>query len=83
MEKRGLKKGRSVVAVQFILLLAFWAFAISVIGWIVHVIRLAWWLNDVPSASIAISLIAIPLFLTLLGVVNYVFWGIRAGRKGN
>lgn len=79
MEK--LEPGRkpSVVAAQFILLIGFWGMTIGVIGWIIHVIRLAWWLNDVPSASIAISLIAIPLFLILLGLVNYVFWGIKLG----
>ena len=29
-----------------------------------------------PSASIGISLVAIPVFLTLLGVILYVFWGL-------
>jgi hypothetical protein len=48
----------------------------GIITWIIHLIRTAWWLGDVPSASIGISLVAIPVFLVLLGVVLYVFWGI-------
>ncbi len=48
----------------------------GIVTWITHLIRTAWRLKDVPSASIGISLVAIPVFLTLLGVVLYVFWGL-------
>jgi hypothetical protein len=48
----------------------------GIVIWIVHLIRTAWRLGDVPSASIGISLVAIPVFLILLGVVLYVFWGL-------
>ncbi len=48
----------------------------GIIGWIIHLIRAAWALGDVPSASIGISLVAIPIFLVLLSVVLYVFWGV-------
>jgi hypothetical protein len=49
----------------------------GIIGWIIHLIRTAWALDDVPSASIAISLVAIPIFVVLMSVVVYVFWGLR------
>jgi cbb3-type cytochrome oxidase subunit 3 len=39
-------------------------------------IRAAWSLGDVPSASIGISIVAIPIFLVFMGVVFYVFWGV-------
>jgi hypothetical protein len=48
----------------------------GIVAWIAHLIRTAWRLKDVPSASIGISLVAIPVFLTLLGVILYVFWGL-------
>ena len=51
----------------------------SIVLWIVHLIRTAWRLGDVPSASIGISLVAIPVFLTLLGVGLSVFWGLLRG----
>ena len=52
----------------------------GIVTWITHLIRTAWRLKDVPSASIGISLVAIPVFFTLLGVILYVFWGMLADR---
>ncbi|MBI4525292.1 MAG: hypothetical protein HY695_15930 [Deltaproteobacteria bacterium] len=49
----------------------------GIIVWIIHLLRAAWSLGDVPSASIGISIVAIPIFLIFMGVVFYVFWGIR------
>ena len=54
----------------------------TIILWIIHLIRAAWSLGDVPSASIGISLVAIPIFLVFMGVVFYVFWGLAVhGRE--
>lgn len=65
-----------------------WAMALGavlfiggIVTWIGHLIRTAWRLKDVPSASIGISLVAIPVFLTLLGVILYVFWGLMGDRS--
>ncbi len=67
---------RTVRAIQW----AMGAMAVLFIGgivtWITHLIRTAWRLGDVPSASIGISLVAIPVFLTLLGVILYVVVGL-------
>ena len=52
----------------------------GIITWISHLIRTAWRLKDVPSASIGISLVSIPIFLTMLGVIVYVFVGLRGDR---
>lgn len=56
-------------------------FICAIITWITHLIRTAWRLGDVPSASIGISLVAIPVFLVLLGVVIFVFWGLLRERS--
>ncbi|HEX9818762.1 MAG TPA: hypothetical protein VGD07_04010 [Methylomirabilota bacterium] len=48
----------------------------GIVIWITHLIRTAWRLGDGPSASIGISLVAIPVFLTLLGVILYVVRGL-------
>lgn len=53
----------------------------GIVTWIMHLIRTAWRLKDVPSASIGISLVAIPVFLTLLGIIGYVFWGLLTDRS--
>ena len=67
---------RAVRTAQFVLLIMFWGFVVGIIVWIAGLIRLSLQLQDLPSASIGISIVAVPVFLLLLGVVNYVFWGM-------
>jgi len=55
----------------------------SIIFWIIHLIRTALRWGDVPSASVGISLVAIPVFLTLLGVMLYVFVGLLTDRSSS
>jgi hypothetical protein len=71
---------RAVRAIQWAMAGVAVLFIVGIITWISHLIRTAWWLKDVPSASIGISLVAIPVFLTLLGVILYVFWGLLVDR---
>ena len=52
----------------------------GIVTWITHLIRTAWRLGDVPSASIGISLISIPIFLTMMCLILYVFVGLRGDR---
>ncbi len=66
---------------QVVVLVTFYVFIFGVVIWILRLIWLSWQLKDVFSASIGISLVAMPLFLFLLGVYNYVFWGILLSRK--
>lgn len=73
---------RVVRAIQWAMAGAAIVFIGGIITWIGHLIRTAWRLRDVPSASIGISLVAVPVFLTLLGVVLYVFWGLLGDRSG-
>ncbi len=71
---------RAVRACQWAIAGLTLVFISAVVLWIVHLIRTAWRLGDVPSASIGISLVAIPVFLTLLGVGLSVFWGLLRDR---
>jgi hypothetical protein len=73
--------GRTVKAIQWAMAGAAVLFIGGIVTWISHLIRTAWRLRDVPSASIGISLVAIPVFLTLLGVILYVFWGLLGDRS--
>ncbi len=58
-----------------------WIFVISLAVWIIHLILLSIELNDVPGASIGISIITIPVFFALAGVLTYVFVGLHKGEK--
>ncbi len=72
---------RTVRALQWGIVSGTVLFIGAIITWIAHLIRTAWRLGDVPSASIGISLVAIPVFLTVLGVGLYVFWGLLTDRS--
>ncbi len=58
-----------------------WVFVLGISYWIVHLLRLSHRLHDVPSASVAISIVAIPVFLTGAAVLTYVFLGLRRGAE--
>ncbi len=71
---------RTVRAIQWAMAGVAVLFIGGIIAWITHLIRTAWRLGDVPSASIGISIVAVPVFLTLLGVILYVVVGILGDR---
>jgi len=61
-----------------------WVFVLGICWWILHLLQLSHRLHDVPSASIGISIVAIPVFLTGAAVLTYVFVGLRRARsEGN
>ena len=72
---------RTVRKLQWLWLVVAFGLIGGIITWIAHLIRTAWRLGDVPSASIGISIVSIPIFLTMLGVILYVFLGLRADRS--
>lgn len=57
-----------------------WIFVIAIDAWILSLLRVAQQLQDALNASIAIGLIAIPLFLTIAGMLTYVFVGLQKHR---
>lgn len=57
-----------------------WVFVLSISFWIVHLLRLSRELRDTPSASLAISILAIPVFMIGASVLTYVFVGLQRGR---
>lgn len=78
------RQGRNpwVFRIQLAILAGFTLFACVVVAWISRLIYISWVWQDVFSASIGIALVAIPIFIFLLGMFNYVFWGIlRGGEK--
>jgi hypothetical protein len=56
---------------------------IAVDVWILSLLRVAQQLNDSLNASVAIGIIAIPLFLTIASLLTYVFVGLQKHGKEN
>jgi cytochrome c2 len=87
---RDRKRRRLIFAVQVASFSLIWLFVIGIALWIVNLMRLSVELNDSVGASAGISLVAIPVFLTLAGILTYVFVGlqkeehrIESERRGN
>ena len=82
MESSQSPSERLIRTLQWIWVAGFILLVLGIISWFIHLMRNALWLGDVPSAAIGIPLVAIPIFLTLAGVVSYVFWGLAVrGRR--
>jgi hypothetical protein len=75
------KGNKSIFIAQVISVSLIWIFVISISVWILNLISLSLELNDVPGASVGISIIAIPVFITLAGVLTYVFIGLQKTKK--
>ena len=60
---------------------AIWVFVLTISIWIINLLRVSRAWNDTPSASLAISILAIPVFLTGASVLTYVFVGLQLGAE--
>jgi len=74
-------KGGWVFGLQVASVVMIWAFVLSISTWILNLLRVSRAWNDTPSASLAISMLAIPVFLTGASVLTYVFVGLQRGAR--
>ena len=70
-----------VFRLQLAILCGFTLFALSIVTWVFRLIYISWVWQDVFSASIGIALVAVPIYLFLLAMFNYVFWGVLLGQN--
>ena len=70
-----------VVIIQLLMPVGFTVYIGAIVAWIGYLILLSRKLEDVPYVSIAISIVAIPVFLTLLGLFLYVFIGVLFNQR--
>jgi cytosine/uracil/thiamine/allantoin permease len=57
-----------------------WVLFTGIAVWIINLIMVSHELHDATDASVAISIVAIPIFFTLAAVLTYVFIGLRRGQ---
>jgi len=62
---------------QFLSIFVMWIFVFGISAWILNLLALAIELRDAFEASIAIGLVAVPVYLTLASILTYVFFGLR------
>lgn len=68
---------KTIRILQILSLACIWIFVLTVDLWILSLIRVARELNDALDASVAIGIVAIPLFLTIASILTYVFVGLQ------
>ena len=71
---------KTIKTLQIASLTYIWIFVIAVDSWIISLLRVAQKLDDAINASVAIGIIAIPLFLTIASILTYVFVGLQKYR---
>ena len=70
---------RVIFGLQVLSVSMIWVFCLGICAWVIHLLLLSHQLHDVPSASVGISIVAIPVFITGASVLTYVFIGLQRG----
>ncbi len=73
---------RAIRTLQVLSILLMWAFLAGAVTWIVNIVRVARSLEDALTASVGISLVAIPVYTLVASVLTYVFFGLQRDRRG-
>ncbi len=73
-------KKKTIRILQIASLIWIWIFVLGVDIWILSLLRVAKHLNDALNASVAIGIVAIPLFLIIASILTYVFVGLQKHR---
>jgi len=72
---------KTIQLLQYASLTWIWIFVLCVDGWIISLLIVAKRLHDAINASVAIGIIAIPLFLMIASALTYVFFGLQKHRR--
>lgn len=75
------KLNRRIFAVQVVSVSLIWVLVTIIVVWVVNLLLLSLELHDVPGASLGISIVALPVFVILAGVLTYVFIGLQKGKN--
>ncbi|HUV14337.1 MAG TPA: hypothetical protein VMY18_11895 [Acidobacteriota bacterium] len=74
---------KTIRIMQILSLAYIWVFVLAVDLWILSLLRVAQRLNDAINASVAIGILAIPLFIVIASILTYVFVSLQKHRDEN
>ncbi|MFQ5477817.1 MAG: hypothetical protein ACE5E4_04285 [Candidatus Binatia bacterium] len=72
---------RVIDFLQYFTIAFMWTFAVAITIWVVRLGFVSYELADAFTASVGITMVAIPIFWALAGVLTYTFFGLRRGAK--
>ena len=58
-----------------------WIFSAAITLWVVQLASVAYSLGDAFTASVGITMVALPIFWALAAILTYTFFGLRRGRR--
>jgi hypothetical protein len=73
---------RWIRALQLLSMALMWAFLGGAASWMFNLVRVSRSLGDALTASVGISLVAVPVYTLVASVLTYVFFGLQRGRRG-
>jgi hypothetical protein len=77
MRKNKFMQKKLIATAQLVSFLLMWIFVIGITIWIINLITISVDLHDVPGVSLGISIIAIPVFITLASILTYAYFGFK------
>jgi arginine exporter protein ArgO len=75
------KSTKTIFLLQIISISLIWIFALGITWWILRLLFISIKLQDAIDASVGISILVIPIFLTLASILTYVFIGLQRNRS--
>lgn len=75
------KTTKTIFLLQIISISLIWIFVIGITWWILRLLITSINLQDAIDASVGISILVIPIFLTLASIITYVFIGLQRNRS--
>lgn len=76
-------KKKTIRILQILSLAYIWVFVLAVNFWVVSLLRVSQNLSDALNASVAIGIVAIPLFFMIASILTYVFVSLQKHRDEN
>ncbi len=77
------KTTKAIFIIQILSISLIWMFVFGVTWWILRLLIISINLRDAIDASVGISILVIPIFITLASILTYVFIGLRRNRFEN
>lgn len=66
---------------QILSIVLMWSFLGGAVAWMVNAVQLSLSLGDALTVSVGLSLVVIPVYTLVAGVLTYVFFGLQRGRR--
>ncbi len=79
--KKKYKTSKVIYILQILSISLIWLFVFGITWWILRLLIISISLRDAIDASVGISILVIPIFITLASILTYVFIGLQRNKR--